>query len=114
MGVATEIQPIIKKTIEDFGSTAVLKTITKGVYVVGVGTTDVEATTDIKIIPDKYETSELSDIILSGDIKLLTVSDSVPKTEDKITFNSISYNVINVAPMIFQDVTLYYEIQARV
>lgn len=109
------IVPIVKQQLTTFGSDAVLKGDGAG------GTYDVETgqyiTTaneiPIKILIDTYSSEEVGSEILTGDVKITVYLDSEPTTADKIVFGGLTYNIINIQPMMAQNTLFYFEIHAR-
>jgi|GEM_PF-6076908 len=109
------ILPIVKTQISNFGSDAVLKGDgAGGTYDVNTGqyiTTASEI--PIKILIDTYSSEEVGSEILTGDVKITVYLEDEPTTSDKIVFSGLTYNIINIQPMIAQNTLFYYEIHAR-
>lgn len=109
------ILPIVKEQINNFGSDAVIKGDSdSGTYDVATGqyvTTTSE--TNIKILIDVYSSQEVGGDIISGDFKIMVYLDTEPLISDKIVFNGLTYNIINIRPMIAQNILFYYDIHAR-
>ena len=116
MSIATSLAPTIKKTIDDFGSSGVFKREEDGEYDPATGTTSSVLTeTPIKLIPETYKAEEITGQVQAGDLKMMVILDDItPTLDDKVTFYNVDYSVLNIEPMIFQDVILYHTLQVRV
>ena len=110
------ILPIVKQQISNFGSDAVLKgDASDGVYDPSTGQyTVTENNTNIKVLFEAYSSEEVGGEILSGDVKVMTYLESEPTTSNKVIFNGITYNIINIQPFIAQNTLFYYELHCRV
>ena len=116
MNLVNELRPRVLQTINDFGSDAILRSEATFDYdpAEGIGTkTDSEKS--IKVIVEAYTAMEMIGDVLSGDLKVMIPNvDVVPTIKDKIIFNGLIYNIINIEPSILQNEVLYYQLQVRV
>jgi len=109
------ILPIVKQQISNFGSDAVLKgDAGDGVYTPDGKWVVTENNTNIKVLFEAYSSEEVGGEILSGDVKVMTYLESEPTTSNKVIFNGITYNIINIQPFIAQNTLFYYELHCRV
>ena len=116
MNLANELKPRVLQTINDFGSDAILKSETTSTYDPATGTsTTTESEKTLKVIVEAYTAMEMIGDVLSGDLKVMIPNvDVVPTIKDKIIFNGLIYNIINIEPSILQNEVLYYQLQVRV
>ncbi len=115
MSDATDAVIDIIEAIDEYGSAITLNSITTGVYDTTTGlTADTVVPHVMKALPKDYTSKELDNKdIHINDIKFVLYFDGPIGYDDKIIFNSVTYNLLNIDKKILQDVNIVYTIQGR-
>jgi len=117
MALSSEMRQISKDLILKFGSDIKLKKPSSSVYDISSGETVVTPGTETiyKSVIESYSSDEIKGLIQSGDIKMMLADNSVDISisDDKIVFNNIEYNIINVEPLILQNEVITINLQVR-
>ena len=117
MALSTQMLQVAKDLINQFGSTVTLKKPSSSTYDIASGSTVVIAGTETayKANIESYSSDEIQGLIQSGDIKIMVPSEGIEikMSEDKIIFDSIEYNIINIEPIYLQDIVIVYNLQVR-
>lgn len=105
----------IQDALAEYGSSVTLQLITRGAYDTTTGeTADVVVNTPLKALPQNYDTRDIDGVkILATDIRFLLYYDGEIGDEDKIVFNSVTYNLLKIDKKILQDANLLYTLQGR-
>ena len=115
MSDATDAILDVIDAITEYGSTITLKSITPGAYDTTTGeTADVIADTITKALPKDYKGTELeAPDVYVDDVKFMLYTSDVITYHDKIVYDSVTYNIININKKILQDLNIVYTIQGR-
>jgi len=116
MELSTQMKQVATDLINQFGSTAILKKPSSSNYDIASGTNIVIAGTQTthKAHIESYSSEEIKGLVQSGDVRIMVATiDSISVSKDKIIFNDIEYNIINVEPIIMQDTVIAYTLQVR-
>jgi hypothetical protein len=72
------------------------------------------ATESITLVPVGYKIKEIDGTtIKQGDRKFLFLSTNVPKKDNKVTLDSVVYNVVNADIVAVSGVNVLYKVQGR-
>ena len=112
------ISPVVVDMIKEFGSTVILKKKASSTYNPATGKVETTegATITLKGLIESYSSDEVQGLIQVGDIKLMIANDETTLfdlSSDKVVFNSVEYNIINIEPEILQDKIMFYLLQVR-
>jgi len=116
MALSNEMQKVATDLINKFGSTVILKKPSSSNYDIASGRNIVADGTQIshKANIESYSSEEIKGLVQSGDIRIMiATTDYVSVQKDKIIFNSIEYNIINVEPLYLQDAVIAQTLQVR-
>jgi len=116
MALNNEMQKIAKDLLNQFGSTAILKKPSSSNYDIASGSSIVIAGTQTtyKAHIENYKSEEVQGLIKSGDVRIMIATDdSISVSKDKLLFNSIEYNIVNIEPNILQDTIIVQTLQVR-
>ena len=109
------IPAVAKDIIMQVGNSAVLRTKGVSVYDPATGTgTNSNVDTNIKVVFDKFTSEQIGGDVLNGDVSFMVVTDTAPTNQDKILFQGLEYNIINIQPTIAQDLVFYYDVHSRI
>ena len=111
----SSIPAVAKDIITQVGNSAVLRTKGVSVYDPATGTgTNSNVDTNIKVVFSQYGSEQVGGDVLSGDVEFMVVTDTPPTNQDKILFNGLEFNIINIKPTIAQDLVFYYDVHSRI
>lgn len=116
MSLSKEMQKIAKDLLNQFGSTVILKKPSSSNYDIASGSNIVIAGTQTiyKAHIENYKSEEVKGLVQVGDIRILIATDnSISVSKDKLLFNSIEYNIINIEPQFLQDTIIAQTLQVR-
>ena len=116
--LADEMRIVATDLIDEFGSDVTLQKASSNDYDVATGTTITidGAAIALKAHIENFDSAEIGNLIFSGDIKCIIAWDATTTyaiDTDKLIFNSISYNIINIEPIITQNKVVTRELQLR-
>ena len=100
--------------INQFGSTITLKTETNS-YNTATGQIEssLVSSDPIKAGIESYTSQEVQGIVQAGDMKVMIGNAIVPTLNNKVVFNSNTYNIINIEPLYMENVAVIYTLQVR-
>ena len=117
MELANQIIPLAIDMIDRFGSDITLVRPSETSYNVDTGKTETIAGDEIilKGVIESYTSEEVQGLVQVGDIKIMLANDNliIDMTSDKIKFNNVLYNIINVEPLYLNNEIMIYTLQVR-
>ncbi len=115
MSDATDAVLDVIEAIDEYGSSITLNSIIPGVYDTTTGETADTVTPHVmKALPKDYKGKELDALdVHVNDIKFMLYHSGAIGYHDKIVYNSVTYNLLNIDKKILQDINIVYTIQGR-
>lgn len=111
--VYTRLEATAKRLIEKYGKDATLTKITNSGP--AHNPTQTESTSTVKMVETGYSlTNRNESLVQAGDkLGLISTAGESPELKDKITIDSVKYNIIDLQPLNPGGVTLLFEFTAR-
>lgn len=99
-----------------YGSTITIKSASSTSYNTSTGQIETidGLSVDVKATIESYSSEEIKGLIQGGDMHMTVSSDNLVVTLDnKIEFQGITYNILNIEPLYLEDVVVIYDLQVR-
>jgi len=117
MTLASPLRKVASKLMAKFGGTAIIRTVTPGIYNPTTGSiSEVAADVTVRGVLQDVNAREVNELVQAGDKRLLIAAAdtaAVPTTRDRVVISSVIHQVIRVTTIEQDNTAITYELILR-